>query len=43
MKKGRTSEAAILRQKAEEPLVSHKSKAGSHSSETDNLNLFPKP
>jgi two-component system CheB/CheR fusion protein len=41
MKKGRTSEATTLRQKDEEPLISHKSKAGSLSSETDNLKLIP--
>jgi len=41
MKKGNKSEAANLRQKAEEPLVKHKSKVGSLSSETDNLKLIP--
>jgi two-component system CheB/CheR fusion protein len=42
MKKGRTSEASTLRQKTEEPLASHKSKAGSLSSETVNLKPIPK-
>ena len=41
MKTGNKSEAANLHQKAEEPLVSHKSKAGSISSETINLKLIP--
>jgi len=41
MKKSRTSEAANLRQKAEEPLVKQKSKVGSLSSETDNLKHIP--
>jgi two-component system CheB/CheR fusion protein len=41
MKKGGISDAATRRQKAEKPLVSHKSKAGSLSSETDNLKFIP--
>src|SRR5664280_2554370 len=40
MKKVDKTEAATLSQKAEEPLVKHKSKVGSLSSETDNLKLI---
>ena len=42
MKNGRTSEAETFPQKVEETLVSHKSKAGSLSSEPVNLKLIPK-
>jgi hypothetical protein len=42
MKKGITSEAVTIRQKAEEPVVKHNSKASSPSFEIVNMKLIPK-